>query len=117
MVVWGSGCGRPRTALQGLFWVLILVRPSPGFSRSPLHGGVGRVWHDFLIIHRPTEGASGPEFPLERIAHAAFQLAQSRSKQLAIVHKANVLKMTTGLFRDVCKEVAWSGRAAGSAAG
>jgi 3-isopropylmalate dehydrogenase len=42
----------------------------------------------------------------ERIAHTAFQLAQSRSKQLTIVHKANVLKMTTGLFRDVCREVA-----------
>ncbi|MEY9776308.1 isocitrate/isopropylmalate dehydrogenase family protein [Arthrobacter sp. MW3 TE3886] len=41
----------------------------------------------------------------ERIAHAAFQLAQSRTKQLTIVHKANVLKMTTGLFRDVCREV------------
>ena len=42
----------------------------------------------------------------ERIAHAAFQLAQSRSRQLTIVHKANVLKLTTGLFRDVCLEVA-----------
>lgn len=42
----------------------------------------------------------------ERIAHAAFQLAQSRTKQLTIVHKANVLKMTTGLFRDVCNEAA-----------
>jgi hypothetical protein len=42
----------------------------------------------------------------ERIAHSAFQLARSRTKQLTIVHKANVLKMTTGLFRDVCKEVA-----------
>ncbi len=42
----------------------------------------------------------------ERIAHAAFQLAQRRRKRLTIVHKANVLKMTTGLFRDVCREVA-----------
>ncbi|WP_311381037.1 isocitrate/isopropylmalate family dehydrogenase [Arthrobacter sp. ISL-85] len=41
----------------------------------------------------------------ERIAHAAFQLAQSRSRQLTIVHKANVLKLTTGLFLDVCREV------------
>ena len=31
--------GGPRTALWGPFWVFILVRPSVGFSRSPLHGG------------------------------------------------------------------------------
>jgi 3-isopropylmalate dehydrogenase len=42
----------------------------------------------------------------ERIARSAFQLAQRRSKKLTVVHKANVLKLTTGLFRDVCREVA-----------
>ena len=42
---------------------------------------------------------------VERIARSAFELAQRRSKQLTIVHKANVLKLTTGLFRDVCREV------------
>ncbi|HWH92647.1 MAG TPA: isocitrate/isopropylmalate family dehydrogenase, partial [Baekduia sp.] len=42
----------------------------------------------------------------ERIARAACELASRRTKHLTIVHKANVLKMTTGLFRDVCQEVA-----------
>ncbi|TYL51751.1 isocitrate/isopropylmalate dehydrogenase family protein [Nocardioides sp. BGMRC 2183] len=42
----------------------------------------------------------------ERIAHSAFQLASRRRRKVTIVHKANVLKMTTGLFRDVCREVA-----------
>jgi 3-isopropylmalate dehydrogenase len=42
----------------------------------------------------------------ERIARSAFELAQRRSKKLTIVHKANVLKLTTGLFRDVCREIA-----------
>ncbi|HWI30034.1 MAG TPA: isocitrate/isopropylmalate dehydrogenase family protein [Microbacterium sp.] len=42
----------------------------------------------------------------ERIAHEAFKLARVRDKRLTIVHKANVLKMTTGLFRDVTREVA-----------
>jgi 3-isopropylmalate dehydrogenase len=42
----------------------------------------------------------------ERIAHSAFRLAAQRRKKVTIVHKANVLKMTTGLFRDVCREVA-----------
>ncbi|WP_448616472.1 isocitrate/isopropylmalate dehydrogenase family protein [Modestobacter sp. URMC 112] len=42
----------------------------------------------------------------ERIAREAFDLASRRSKKLTIVHKANVLRLTTGLFRDVCREVA-----------
>ncbi|MEN2510471.1 isocitrate/isopropylmalate dehydrogenase family protein [Gordonia polyisoprenivorans] len=42
----------------------------------------------------------------ERIAHQACRLARERSGRLTIVHKANVLRMTTGLFRDVCREVA-----------
>ncbi|WP_207843611.1 isocitrate/isopropylmalate dehydrogenase family protein [Williamsia soli] len=42
----------------------------------------------------------------ERIAVSAFELARSRRKHVTIVHKANVLSMTTGLFRDVCLEVA-----------
>jgi 3-isopropylmalate dehydrogenase len=43
---------------------------------------------------------------VERIAREAFELATRRGKKLTIVHKANVLKMTTGMFRDVCREVA-----------
>ena len=43
---------------------------------------------------------------VERIARAAFTLARGRSKHVTIVHKANVLRLTTGLFRDVCREVA-----------
>ena len=41
-----------------------------------------------------------------RIAHAACELAMRRRRHLTIVHKANVLRLTTGLFRDVCREVA-----------
>lgn len=41
----------------------------------------------------------------ERIAHTAFDLASRRRKRVTIVHKANVLAHTTGLFRDVCREV------------
>ncbi|MFF0817636.1 isocitrate/isopropylmalate dehydrogenase family protein [Rhodococcus sp. NPDC003318] len=42
----------------------------------------------------------------ERIAHTACELAQRRRGRLTVVHKANVLGLTTGLFRDVCLEVA-----------
>lgn len=42
----------------------------------------------------------------ERIAHQAFSAARTRRGHVTIVHKANVLRLTTGLFRDVCREVA-----------
>lgn len=42
---------------------------------------------------------------VEKIAKVAFDLAQTRSRKLTIVHKANVLKLTTGLFKDVCLEI------------
>jgi len=34
-----AGYGGPRTALWDAFWVFILVRPSLGVWRSPVHGG------------------------------------------------------------------------------
>ena len=42
----------------------------------------------------------------ERIARRAFALAQGRRKHVTIVHKTNVLALTTGLFRDACRSVA-----------
>ena len=42
----------------------------------------------------------------ERIAKAACQLAMRRKKHLAIVHKANVLKIGDGMFLDICRETA-----------
>jgi 3-isopropylmalate dehydrogenase len=42
----------------------------------------------------------------ERIARSAFELAMRRRRHVTMVHKANVLKMTDGLFRDVVSEVA-----------
>lgn len=41
-----------------------------------------------------------------RIAREAFRLAQQRTRHVTIVHKANVLRLSTGLFRDACREVA-----------
>ncbi|HET8627634.1 MAG TPA: isocitrate/isopropylmalate family dehydrogenase [Thermomicrobiales bacterium] len=42
----------------------------------------------------------------ERIARAAFALARTRRRRVSIVHKANVIAMGTGLFRDTCRAVA-----------
>lgn len=44
----------------------------------------------------------------ERIARYAFDLAQKTGKsQVAIVHKANIMKMSDGLFLKVAQEVGW----------
>lgn len=42
---------------------------------------------------------------IERIAHTAYQLAEQRDRRLTVVHKANVLRMTTGFFLRVVREV------------
>lgn len=43
---------------------------------------------------------------VERIAHEAFKMAMQRHKKVTIVHKANVLRLSSGLFLNVCREVA-----------
>lgn len=43
---------------------------------------------------------------ITRIAHAAFKTAMKRRKKVTIIHKANVIKLGTGLFKDVCYEIA-----------
>jgi 3-isopropylmalate dehydrogenase len=42
---------------------------------------------------------------IERIAHTAFQVAEQRDNRLTVVHKANVLKVTTGFFLSIVREV------------
>ncbi|WP_202320681.1 isocitrate/isopropylmalate family dehydrogenase [Archaeoglobus neptunius] len=43
----------------------------------------------------------------ERIAKYAFELAKrERRKKVTALHKANVMKKTCGLFREVCRDVA-----------
>jgi 3-isopropylmalate dehydrogenase len=42
----------------------------------------------------------------ERIARAGCELAMRRRRHVTFVHKANVLKMTDGMFLDACRKVA-----------
>ncbi|KAA0969335.1 isocitrate/isopropylmalate dehydrogenase family protein [Aureimonas fodinaquatilis] len=42
----------------------------------------------------------------ERIARSAFELARTRNRHVTFVHKANVLKVTDGLFLSICRDVA-----------
>jgi 3-isopropylmalate dehydrogenase len=41
-----------------------------------------------------------------RIAEEAFKHALRRRRKVTAVHKANVLRVTDGLFRDTCREIA-----------
>jgi 3-isopropylmalate dehydrogenase len=42
----------------------------------------------------------------ERIARSGFELAMRRRRHVTLVHKANVLKTTDGMFLDECRKVA-----------
>ena len=77
---------------------------------------------DLVIVRENTEGLySGMEFELadsaysirvitrkatERIARFAFDLAMKRRKKVTVVTKANVLRMSDGLFLEVARNVA-----------
>lgn len=43
---------------------------------------------------------------IERIARAAFEASMERRKKVTIVHKANVIRLGSGMFLDICKEIA-----------
>jgi isopropylmalate/isohomocitrate dehydrogenase-like protein len=77
---------------------------------------------DLVIVRENTEGMySGMEFAVadsacsmrvitrkatERITRFAFDLAMKRRKKVTIVTKANVLRLTDGLFLEVARKVA-----------
>jgi len=93
------------------------VRPAKSY---PIRSSVKDV--DLVIVRENTEGLySGIEFELEdsaftlrvitrrateRIARFAFNLAMKRRKKVTIVTKANVLRKSCGLFREVSLLVA-----------
>jgi homoisocitrate dehydrogenase len=93
---------RPIQSLPGAFsrpnLDLLIVRE----NTEGLYAGRERVEKDDTIVAERviTRRAS------ERIARIAFQYAQQRKKRVTIVHKANVLKLSDGLFRETCFQVA-----------
>ncbi|WP_206080305.1 isocitrate/isopropylmalate dehydrogenase family protein [Pacificoceanicola onchidii] len=53
-----------------------------------------------LAMRKITEAGS------RRIAEAAFALAAQRRGRVTAIHKANVMRLTDGLFLQVCREIA-----------
>ncbi len=101
---------RPARTLRGTAAIadgadLVIVRENTQglYGDRNMHAGAGEFMPtpDVAIVAGVfTRDAS------ERIARVACELAMQRRRHLTIIHKANVLRLTTGLFRDVCREVA-----------
>ena len=101
---------RPCRSREGLSILrkpmdLIIVRENTeGFySDRSMHAGPGEFMPDpdsAFSIRKITAAAS------RRVARAACELAASRSGRLTAVHKANVLKLTDGLFLREVRAVA-----------
>jgi 3-isopropylmalate dehydrogenase len=84
---------------------LIIVRENTeGFySDRNMHAGSGEFMPDenmALSVRKITARAS------QRVARAAFEIARGRRKKVTAVHKANVLKLSDGLFLREVRKVA-----------
>jgi 3-isopropylmalate dehydrogenase len=94
----------PATQRVDPFDLVIVRENTEGFyaDRSMTAGdGDMLVTPDVAIaIRKITREAS------TRIAEAGFRLAATRRRRVALVHKANVLRRSDGLFLDACRAVA-----------
>ena len=101
---------RPCRSVEGLSVLrapmdLVIVRENTeGFySDRSMHAGSGEFMpdpHSAFSIRKITARASG------RVARTAFELARTRRHHVTAVHKANVLKLSDGLFLRAVREVA-----------
>jgi len=106
--------------LRIMFDLYANIRPVKSYPNAPcLRDDI-----DLVIVRENTEDLyKGFEFKVgddtaiglrvitrrgcERIARKAFEIALRREKKrVTAVHKANVMKVTCGLFAEVCREVA-----------
>ncbi len=118
----GEGFRSVNVALRKEFDLYANVRPARSFDGvETRYSGV-----DIVVVRENTQGLySGVEHYIddersaaesisiitrkgsERIVEYAFQFAKSRGRrQVTLVHKANILKATSGLFLDTGRKVA-----------
>ncbi|MDR6671225.1 isocitrate/isopropylmalate family dehydrogenase [Rhizobium sp. 1399] len=98
-------CRRRRVAADGADIDLVVVRENTeGFyACRTMYAGSGEFMPDpqtAFALRKITSGAS------RAIAREALQLASTRRKKLTVVHKANVLKLSDGLFLETVRSVA-----------
>jgi isocitrate dehydrogenase (NAD+) len=117
----GEGFRSVNVTLRKEFDLFANVRPSKTLMRGSRYEGV-----DLVVVRENTEGLyAGIEHYVdrrqnyaesitivsreasERVIEYAFELARRRPRRrLTLVHKANILKYTSGLFLDVGREMA-----------
>ncbi len=119
----GEGFSSINVELRKRFDLYANVRPAQSFpnTKSRFASGV-----DLITVRENTEGAYGAEGQTlspdgeqaqslirttrrgcERIVRYAFDLARKQGrKKVTLVHKANIMKTTSGLFLKVGREVA-----------
>lgn len=119
----GEGFSSINVELRKRFDLYANVRPAKSFpnTKSRFASGV-----DLITVRENTEGAYSAEGQAlsedgetatsitrttrrgsERIVRYAFELARKTGrKKVTVVHKANILKSTSGLFLKVAREVA-----------
>jgi len=66
-----------------------------------LYAGRERLEDDYAVTERVISRAGS-----ERVARIAFELAASGGRMVTIVHKANVIRLGDGLWRETCLAVA-----------
>jgi 3-isopropylmalate dehydrogenase len=117
------GAINPHPVLRKHFDLFANIRPVKSYRTLPcLHQGV-----DLVIVRENNEGfqpdrnvvaGSGEFRPTHdvtisvrvitkagsaKVARAAFELARTRRKQLAVIHKDTVFKLGCGMFADECR--------------
>ncbi len=117
----------PNKKVEGFFSAIRFIRQELGLYANlrpaksrPIPSSAKAV--DMLLVRENTEGlyignerrygdvaiaeAVVTKKASERIAKVAFKTAKKRRNKLAIIHKANVLPLTTGLFLETAKAAA-----------
>ena len=121
-----KGEANPSMTLRKTLDLFANIRPARTYAGFPLRSGqfdlvVARENTEGFYADRNMEAGNGEMLVTkdvaismrritrvcsERIARVALELAMTRRKRVTVVHKANVLKVTDGLFIEACRDVA-----------
>ncbi len=113
-----TGYRSPIVALRRELDVFANIRPSRGWPVAGAHPDL-----DLVVVRENTEGLYSGRERLEdddtaitervitrlgstRVARVACHMAAESGRKLTVVHKANVIRIGDGLWRDVCLSVA-----------
>ncbi len=98
-----SRAGLPHWGRTPMDLVIVRENTEGFYSDRNMHLGIGEFMPTpdvALSVRKITAHASN------RIARSAFELARTRRRKVTAVHKANVLKITEGLFLGEVRKVA-----------